>query len=122
VVGVLTYLGVAVLGGLGAVARYRLGAAVAARVAGDFPFGTLVVNLTGALAVGVLVGAAVSDTAALLLGIGFLGGYTTFSTWMVEIEQLGEAREVVLLVANVAAPMLLGLGAATLGYVLGQAI
>jgi CrcB protein len=122
VVGVLTYLGVAVLGGLGAVARYRLSAAVATRAGGDFPVGTLVVNITGTFALGVLVGAAVSDRAELLLGIGFLGGYTTFSTWMVETEQLGEAREVVLLVANVAVPMLLGLASARLGYVLGQVI
>jgi CrcB protein len=122
VVGVLTDLGVAVLGGLGAVARYRLSAAVATRAGGGFPVGTLVVNITGTFALGVLVGAAVSDRAELLLGIGFLGGYTTFSTWMVETEQLGEAREVVLLVANVAVPMLLGLASARLGYVLGQAI
>jgi CrcB protein len=113
---------VAVLGALGAVARYRVGAAVAARVAGGFPLGTLVVNLTGTLALGVLVGAAVSARAELILGVGLLGGYTTFSTWMVESERLGEAREIVLLLANVAAPMLLGLGAAALGYVLGQAI
>ena len=120
--GVLTYLGVAVLGGLGAVARCRVGAAVAARVGGGFPFGTLVVNLTGTLALGVLVGAAVSNTAELLAGVGLFGGYTTFSTWMVETERLGEARQVVLLLANVAVPMLLGLGAAALGYVLGQAV
>jgi CrcB protein len=122
VVGVLTYLGVAVLGGLGAVARYRVGAAVAARVPGDFPLGTLVVNLTGTLALGVLVGAAAPARAHLILGIGFLGGYTTFSTWMVETERLGQAREVVLLLANIAVPMLLGFGAAALGYVLGQAM
>jgi CrcB protein len=122
VAGVLTSLGVAVLGGRGAVPRYRLSAAVASRVAGDVPFGTLVVNLIGTLALGVLVGAGGSDRAELLLGIGFLGGYTTFSTWMVETEQLGEAREVVLLLANVALPMLLGLGGAALGYVVGQGI
>jgi fluoride exporter len=122
VAGVLTYLGVAVLGGLGAVARYRLSAAVAKRIAARFPLGTLVVNLTGTLALAVVVGAAVSDRAELLLGTGLLGGYTTFSTWMVETEQSGEAGEVVLLVANVAVPMLLGLAAAALGYVLGQAI
>jgi CrcB protein len=93
---------VAVLGGLGAVARYRVGAAVAARVGGDFPLGTLVVNLPGTLALGVLVGAAAATRAELLLGIGFLGGYTTFSTWMVESELLGEAQEIGLLPANVA--------------------
>ncbi|MEA2127831.1 MAG: fluoride exporter, partial [Solirubrobacteraceae bacterium] len=69
-----------------------------------------------------LVGAAVPARAELLLGIGFLGGYTTFSTWMVETARLGEAREVALLIANIAVPMLLGLGAAALGYVAGQAM
>ncbi|MEN8235684.1 MAG: CrcB family protein, partial [Actinomycetota bacterium] len=52
------------------------------------PIGTLVVNLTGAFAAGILLGLAVdgdvSDFTAVAVGVGFLGGYTTFSTWMVE--------------------------------------
>jgi CrcB protein len=121
-VGIVTYLGVALFGALGAVARYRVDSAVSARFAGDLPIGILVVNLTGAFVLGVLVGAAVPSRAALILGTGFMGGYTTFSTWMVESERLGEAGEIAMLLANLAVSMVLGLGCAALGYHAGQAI
>lgn len=112
----------ALFGALGAVARYRVDSAVSARFADDFPLGILAVNLTGTLALGLLVGAAVPSRAALVLGTGFMGGYTTFSTWMVESERLGEAGEIALLMANLVVSMLLGVGAAALGYHLGRAI
>jgi CrcB protein len=95
---------------------------VSARVPGDFPAGIFVVNLTGAFALGVLLGAAVPDRAALLLGTGFMGGYTTFSTWMVETERLGEHGEGALVLANLAGSMLLGLGVAALGWYAGRAL
>ena len=118
----LSWAGVALFGALGAVARFRVDAAVSARVGGDFPAGIFVVNLTGAFALGILLGAAVPDRTAFLLGTGFMGGYTTFSTWMVESERLGENGELVLLLANLGLSMLLGLGAAALGWQLGEAI
>ena len=65
-------------------------------------------NLTGAFAAGVLAGAGVGATALLILGTGFLGAYTTFSTWMVERTYL---------VTSVVA----GLGLAWLGWLLGGA-
>ncbi|HUR85484.1 MAG TPA: fluoride efflux transporter CrcB [Solirubrobacteraceae bacterium] len=120
--GAITYLGVALLGAVGAVARYGVDLAVAARFGSEFPRGTLAVNLTGTLALGVLVGGAVPASVELILGIGFLGSYTTFSTWMVESVRLGEAGEIVLLVVNIGLPMLLGFGIATLGYLVGSAI
>jgi CrcB protein len=115
-------MGVAVFGALGAVARFRVDSAVSARVVTDFPIGTLTVNLTGAFALGALIGGAAPDRVALLLGTGFMGGYTTFSTWMVETERLGEIGEVVLLLANLALSMLLGFGIAALGWYVGRAI
>ena len=118
----LTWIGVGLCGALGAVARFRVDAAVSARVASDFPFGTLVVNLTGTLALGVLVGAAVPHGAALLAGTGFMGGYTTFSTWMVESVRLGELGSVVLLLRNLWLSMLLGFGVVAVGFYAGQAI
>ncbi len=66
---------------------------MSARLPGDFPIGTFVVNLTGSFALGVLVGASVAERVAFLLGTGFMGGYTTFSTWMVESVRLGEVGE-----------------------------
>jgi CrcB protein len=121
-VGVLTWIGIALCGALGALGRFRVDSAVTGRFAGEFPLGTLVVNLTGAFALGVLVGAAVPHRAALIAGTGFMGGYTTFSTWMVETERLGEAGAVVSALANLAVSMLLGLGAAALGFYVGQAV
>ena len=121
-VGVLTWVGVAFFGALGAVARFRLDTAVSARLPGDFPLGTLVVNLTGSFALGVLVGASVTHRVAFLLGTGFAGGYTTFSTWMVESERLGEVGDVVALLRNLWLSMLVGFGIAAAGFYLGQAI
>ena len=121
-VGVLTWVGVAFFGALGAVARFRLDSAVSARLPGDFPVGTLVVNLTGSFALGVLVGASVTHRVAFLLGTGFAGGYTTFSTWMVESERLGEVGDVVALLRNLWLSMLVGFGIAAAGFYLGRAI
>ena len=80
----LAWIGVGVFGAAGAYARFAVAAAVTARQPGDFPWGTFVVNLTGGFALGVLTGAGVTGDAIFVLGTGFMGGYTTFSTWMVE--------------------------------------
>lgn len=93
------WVAMALVGSLGAYARYRVTVAVP-------PRGTLVVNLTGAFALGVLIGAGVDGDALLILGTGFMGAYTTFSTWMVERTYL---------VTSVVA----GLGLAWIGWLLG---
>jgi CrcB protein len=121
-VGVLTWVGIAVFGALGAVARFRLDAAVSARLPTNFPLGTLVVNLSGSFALGVIVGAAVTHRVALVLGTGFMGGYTTFSTWMVESLRLGEGGDVRSLLRNLWLSMLAGLACAAAGFEVGQAI
>jgi CrcB protein len=121
-VGAVTWVGVAVFGALGAVARFRLDAAVAARIPTTFPLGTLVVNLTGSFALGVIIGAAVPHRLALVLGTGFMGGYTTFSTWMVESLRLGEGGDVESLLRNFWLSMLAGLACAAAGFYVGQAI
>jgi fluoride exporter len=119
---VLTWVGVAIFGAAGAIARYRVDSAVSARLPGDFPIGTFVVNLTGSFALGVLVGASVAERVAFLLGTGFMGGYTTFSTWMVESVRLGEVGSVVLLLRNLWLSMLAGLAVAAAGFAVGQAV
>jgi CrcB protein len=106
-VGVLSWAGVALFGALGAVARFRVDAP-SPPGRRRLPAGILVVNLTGAFALGVLLGAAVPDRAASSSGTGFMGGYTTFSTWMVETERLGENGELALLLANLGVSMVLG--------------
>ena len=107
-------LGVGAAGGLGAIARFLLDGAVSARAASVFPWGTLAVNLSGAFALGVVAGA-VSGDALRLAGTGFLGGYTTFSTWVFETHRLGEDGQAGLGVLNLAGPLVLGVLAVWLG-------
>lgn len=111
--------GVLVLGGVGAVARFLVDRAVARRTAGSFPFGTLVVNLSGAVMLGLLTGLALPHDVALLAGTALVGSYTTFSTWMLETQRLGEERQVVYAAANVFVSVALGLAAAAAGMWLG---
>jgi fluoride exporter len=106
---------VVVIGGIGAVLRFLVDRAVASRIARSFPFGTLVVNLSGALLLGLLSGLALSHTAALLAGTAFVGSYTTFSTWMLETQRLAEERQVWPAAANIVSSVVLGIAAATLG-------
>lgn len=81
-------------GAIGAGARFALGQAVSARLTSAFPFATLSVNLLGCLAMGLLAGwlarSGASDTLRLLLGVGLLGGFTTFSAFSLDWWQLME--------------------------------
>ena len=86
---VFVWSGVALVGGIGSVLRLVIDRAVARRVARAFPFGTLAVNISGAFQLGFLGGLALSRDAALVAGTGFVGAYTTFSTWMLETHRLG---------------------------------
>jgi CrcB protein len=83
-----------VAGAAGAVARYELDRAVADRSRGAFPWGTLVINLTGSLLLGVITGLAlhhgVPKPDRIVLGMGFCGAYTTFSTFTFETVRLAE--------------------------------
>jgi CrcB protein len=119
VIFLLLWLGVGVLGGLGALARVLLDAAVSSRAAGRFPLGTLVVNVSGAALLGVLVGISLSGDAYLLAGTAVLGSYTTFSTWMLESHRLAEDGESRILAANVLLSLLLGLAAVAAGRLIG---
>jgi CrcB protein len=80
--------------GLGAVMRYAVGRLVQGLADSDRPWGTAVVNLTGTFALGLAVGLGADriggDNALDVIGLGILGGYTTFSTWMVESVRLAE--------------------------------
>jgi fluoride exporter len=114
--------GVGLLGGVGALARLLLDRAVTLRVGGGLPWGTLAVNLSGALALGVLVGAAVSGDALRLAGTGLLGAYTTFSTWMLESQREGEEGRLLAGAANLVGALVLGLAVAAVGRALGEAL
>lgn len=116
------WLGIGVLGGLGAIARFLVDAAISARVTSRLPLGTLAVNLSGALALGLLVGATADADALHLIATGLLGSYTTFSTWMYESERLGEEGELRWAIANVALSLALGVGVAWIGLELGGSL
>jgi CrcB protein len=116
------WIGVGVFGAAGAYARFAVAAAVTARRPGAFPWGTFVVNLTGGFALGVLTGAGVTGAALFVVGTGFMGGYTTFSTWMVETQRLGEDAEIGLATAYLLGSMVAGLAATGAGWALAGAL
>jgi CrcB protein len=97
-----TWVALTLAGGVGAVARALATHAVNVRVGRAYPFGTLAVNLSGALALGVLSAAGLSSAALAICGTGFMGGYTTFSTWMYETHRATRSHAVVNVVASVA--------------------
>lgn len=108
-------------GFLGSVARYYLtGWATQVSHAGRFPVGTLVVNVTGCLLIGLLAGLAehahlLSPPSRLFLLTGFLGGFTTYSAFAYETYFLGREHMALAALANIALQLLLGLGAVLLG-------
>ena len=104
------------------IARFTLDGAVSQRVGRGFPFGTLAVNLSGAFALGVLVGATLGDSAFKLAGTGLVGAFTTFSTWALESHRLGEDRRSGLASVNFAISLLLGVLLAWVGRELGGAL
>jgi CrcB protein len=116
---VALWLGVAVLGGVASLARFLADAFVSSAGRGRLPLGTLAVNASGALILGLLVGAALHGHAYLLAGTAVIGSYTTFSTWMLESHRLGEDGYAWLAAANVAGSLALGLAAVELGGLLG---
>jgi CrcB protein len=115
-------LAVALAAGVGAVARYLADQVVQQRVRGEFPYGTLVVNTTGSLLLGLLVGLSLhhglGQRPLLVLGTGFAGGYTTLSTWAWESLALAQAGELPEAVLNLVGTLALGLLAAAAGLAL----
>ncbi len=117
---VWVWVAVAALGGAGAIARFVLDTAITARLSRGFPLGTLAVNVSGALALGLLTGLAASGDTLVLAGAATLGSYTTFSTWMLETHRLAEEGAFARAALNVTLSLGLGVGAALLGRAIGM--
>jgi CrcB protein len=116
------WLAVAALGALATLARFVADIVVRERTGGTLPLGTIAVNLSGALALGLLSGLAVRGELLTLLGSAALGSYTTFSTWLLESDRLAREHRWVAAALNVLGCLLLGVGAVALGRLVGAAL
>ena len=121
----MKYLLIALGGGLGAVARYSLSAAIQSCSWGAFYLGTLCVNVVGCFAIGLFVPLlstvwVVREEYKLAIVIGVLGGFTTFSSYAFESIDLFQSGERVQAVLNVVLSNILGLGAAWAGFALAE--
>ncbi|WP_409250949.1 fluoride efflux transporter FluC [Bacillus sp. SCS-153A] len=118
----MTILAIAAGGFLGAVMRFAVGNLIKNRTHSNFPWATLLVNITGAFFLGILLGMEVAGTMYALFGIGFLGAFTTYSTFMVEaltLRKTGDGRKALIYLASSYA---VGLLAAFAGLLAGSMI
>ena len=119
----LRYLMVGFAGALGAMARFAV-AALFGRLNLRFPIGTLIINLSGSLFLGwflTYVGTRdISVTTRLAIGVGFVGAYTTFSTFMYESSRLADEGAWIEAAANLIGSLILGIIAVRLGIMLAR--
>lgn len=116
---------IAAAGALGTLARYGLAGAVQNAAGTMFPWGTAAVNLAGCLLFGLIVAVvedrfAVSGETRMILLTGFLGAFTTFSTFVFETEQLLEGSQWAFAAGNLALQNVVGVAALFLGLTLGR--
>jgi CrcB protein len=119
----LLFLAVAAAGGVGAAARLFLDGLVRSRLGGAFPFGTMIINVSGSLLLGFVTGLTMQHLLApewsLVLGVGLLGGYTTFSTASFESVRLVQSRRYLAALANGIGMLGASVAAAGLGLWVG---
>ena len=108
-------LRVALGGALGAVARFLVGTGFARRLGAGWPWGTLFINLTGCFLIAVFAARLTNPAWRYLLPVGFVGAYTTFSTYEYETLRLFQVGQPAAALAYVLASNVLGFGAAALG-------
>ncbi|MBQ1074389.1 fluoride efflux transporter CrcB [Micromonospora sp. C31] len=118
----MTVLLIALGAAVGAPLRYLTDRAVQARLGGALPWGTLAVNVAGSLLLGLLVGLPVGPAAGALLGTGFCGALTTYSTFGYETLRLARRGRRCRALVNVLASVAAGLGAAAVGFALARAV
>ena len=111
------YLIVMMGGAVGSLARYIASTSVAGHFSGRFPFGTLFVNVTGCFLIGALMPFMVRPSWRLLLVVGFLGGYTTFSAFAYETYVSVRNGSPLTGLVNVVASVILGYLAVWLGAI-----
>lgn len=118
----INYLMVALGATFGVLARVLLSNEIKRRWSHVFPLATFIVNLSGAFALGLLNGFGISPTLSLLLGTGFMGAYTTFSTFNVENVELGRRKHYWSLICYTGSSYVFGLCAVYAGMLLGSVV
>lgn len=122
----MTVLAVVLVGALGAVARFVVDGVIKTRCASSFPWATFTINVTGSLLLGVLAGLVIHHGAPTelqtILGTGFCGGYTTFSTASVETVRLAQTRRRWLAAANAVGSVVVSVAACAAGLALAWAV
>jgi fluoride exporter len=123
----VTYVLIAVFGAAGAVSRYALDGWITDLTHGQFPWGTFAINVVGAFALGLLVALTTErllphPNLRIALGIGFLGSFTTFSTYAYESVKLAEDGALGLALVNSVGMVALGLLAAFAGLAIGRMV
>jgi len=118
----LAWVGFVIAAAVGAPLRYLVDGAIAERAEGVFPWGTFVINASGSLLLGVLTGLglyhAFPKVPKVILGTGFCGAYTTFSTFTYETVELLEEGALNEAARNAFGSLIVGAGAAALGLAL----
>jgi len=115
-------LGLSLAGGLGAVTRLVVARAVSQQAGSGSSLGIFVVNVSGTLALGVLIGAGLKGDALVIAATGALGSYTTFSTWMFDSQRLHEGGRRRAAALNLALSLATGIFAVWLGRELGASL
>ena len=113
------WVAVGLLGGVAAAARFLIDAEISARRRAPFPLGILVVNLSGALAAGLVAGAALHGEALVIVAGGGIGSFTTFSTWILDSHRLHAAGLARIAWLNIGVSLVASFVAVALGHWLG---
>jgi CrcB protein len=124
---IINYLYIGIGGFLGAITRYAVGGCIMSSGRFIFPMGTFIINATGSLLLGLLFGVSVKHLALdsswrIFFGIGFLGAYTTFSTFSLETMRLIENGSFALALLNIFGSVLVSLLAVYIGLLLGRSL
>lgn len=111
----MEYLFVAAGGIFGSLSRFLIGRRIAEKASTAFPIGTFLINITGALLLGIVSSIGLNENMYTLLGTGFLGAYTTFSTFMYEGFNLFQDNEKLNAFVYILGSLILGI----IGYAIG---
>lgn len=113
------YIMVMVGGAGGAVCRFAVSSVIKKRLSAEFPVSTLLVNMAGSLLLGILMAVHPGELGRLLLGTGFMGGFTTFSTFQFENVSLLQKKKYIALLLYISCSIILCIALAAAGLQLG---